>query len=371
MTTSLKLTEKKETTKKPVNHVYRSENRPFYYLIIIETNKAVYQVSHFLRPSSGRFPFKFSQYFRDACFPFPSGSVLQSFYILMATFLNKPVYRGVNDGYLLFYREWRELRLFKDSTLRAPLSITRSWQHRITTEFRECLLTVSAWSNFKGTSQLFIDLIWALPPTRLTEIPTLIAGRIPALNGLFQGNICPSVIEITLGGDIGRYVTSLCFDDGNAVNEPPPLPGVWWKQARSFICFAISSLAIFSQLFPANGYAGRIRHRGYASPGRTTEQQRNLTVSHRLFWKIIINDQCRTSGITEILTDSCTCKRSVELKRSGIRSRSGNDGCISHRSVLFEFFMIPAMVLSDRSQHICNKPVYRQHKILSGWWWYQ
>lgn len=40
----------------------------------------------------------------------------------------------------------------------------------------------------------------AAPPTRDTETPTLIAGRIPALNKLDFKKVCPSVIEITLVG---------------------------------------------------------------------------------------------------------------------------------------------------------------------------
>ncbi|RWR98017.1 photosystem II protein I chloroplast [Cinnamomum micranthum f. kanehirae] len=37
-------------------------------------------------------------------------------------------------------------------------------------------------------------------PTLETEIPTLMAGRIPALNRSADKNICPSVMEITLVG---------------------------------------------------------------------------------------------------------------------------------------------------------------------------
>src|SRR5688572_28675207 len=63
---------------------------------------------------------------------------------------------------------------------------------------------------------------------------------------------------------------------------------------------------------------------------RTAKQQGNLTVSHRLFCKIIINDQCRTTGITEKLTDSSAGKRSVELQRSRIRSRCCNNSSVFH-----------------------------------------
>ena len=43
-------------------------------------------------------------------------------------------------------------------------------------------------------------LIWALPPTRETEIPTFTAGRTPEKNRSDSRKICPSVIEMTLVG---------------------------------------------------------------------------------------------------------------------------------------------------------------------------
>ena len=46
----------------------------------------------------------------------------------------------------------------------------------------------------------FIGPICALPPTRETEMPTLIAGRTPELNSFDSRKICPSVIEITFVG---------------------------------------------------------------------------------------------------------------------------------------------------------------------------
>ena len=50
------------------------------------------------------------------------------------------------------------------------------------------------------TGHCFIALICAAPPTRETELPTSIAGRMPELNRSPWRNICPSVIEITLVG---------------------------------------------------------------------------------------------------------------------------------------------------------------------------
>ena len=46
----------------------------------------------------------------------------------------------------------------------------------------------------------FIALIWAALPTRLTELPTLMAGRIPELNRSVSKKTWPSVMEITLVG---------------------------------------------------------------------------------------------------------------------------------------------------------------------------
>lgn len=36
-----------------------------------------------------------------------------------------------------------------------------------------------AWSIFSVPATRFIALIWALPPTRETEMPTSMAGRLP------------------------------------------------------------------------------------------------------------------------------------------------------------------------------------------------
>ena len=55
-------------------------------------------------------------------------------------------------------------------------------------------------SNFNLPATVFITFVCAADPTRDTEIPTLIAGRIPELNKSFDKKICPSVIEITFVG---------------------------------------------------------------------------------------------------------------------------------------------------------------------------
>ena len=65
-----------------------------------------------------------------------------------------------------------------------------------------------------------MTLVCALPPTRDTEMPALIAGRMPALKRSVSRKIWPSVIEITLVGT--NAVTSPAWVSmiGSAVSEP-------------------------------------------------------------------------------------------------------------------------------------------------------
>src|SRR5260363_258893 len=65
-----------------------------------------------------------------------------------------------------------------------------------------------------------VQLVCAAPPTRDTETPAFIAGRMPALNKSVSRKIWPSVIEITFVGT--KAVTSpACVSiTGSAVSEP-------------------------------------------------------------------------------------------------------------------------------------------------------
>ncbi len=68
----------------------------------------------------------------------------------------------------------------------------------------------------------FIALICAFPPTRETEMPTLIAGRTPEKNRSASRKICPSVIEITFVGMYAETSPACVSMMGSAVSEPPP-----------------------------------------------------------------------------------------------------------------------------------------------------
>ena len=63
-------------------------------------------------------------------------------------------------------------------------------------------------------------LVCAAPPTRDTEIPALIAGRMPALKRSVSRKIWPSVIEITLVGTNAVTSPACVSMMGSAVREP-------------------------------------------------------------------------------------------------------------------------------------------------------
>ena len=68
--------------------------------------------------------------------------------------------------------------------------------------------------------RLLISLVWADEPTRDTEMPALMAGRMPLLNRLVSRKIWPSVIEITLVGTKADTSPAWVSMMGSAVSEP-------------------------------------------------------------------------------------------------------------------------------------------------------
>jgi len=86
----------------------------------------------------------------------------------------------------------------------------------------------------------FMKEICALPPTRDTDRPTLMAGRIPEKNRSLSRKICPSVMEITLVGMYADTSPAWVSMMGSAVSEPP-VPGTFFSSTSP------CSLASFSR----------------------------------------------------------------------------------------------------------------------------
>ena len=68
----------------------------------------------------------------------------------------------------------------------------------------------------------FMAFVWALPPTRLTEMPTLMAGRTLELKRSDSRKIWPSVMEMTLVGMYAETSPAWVSMKGRAVSEPAP-----------------------------------------------------------------------------------------------------------------------------------------------------
>ena len=62
--------------------------------------------------------------------------------------------------------------------------------------------------------------VWAAPPTRDTEMPAFIAGRMPALNRSVSRKIWPSVIEMTFVGTNAVTSPACVSMIGRPVSEP-------------------------------------------------------------------------------------------------------------------------------------------------------
>ncbi len=67
-------------------------------------------------------------------------------------------------------------------------------------------------------------LVCAEEPTRDTEMPALMAGRMPALKSEVSRKICPSVIEITFVGTKAETSPAWVSMIGSAVSEPVLAP---------------------------------------------------------------------------------------------------------------------------------------------------
>ena len=138
----------------------------------------------------------------------------------------------------------------------------------------------------------FMALTWAAPPTRETERPTLMAGRIPALNR-FGLQVDLAVGDGNdVGGDIRRDVARLGLDDGQG-REGSRALGV------------IASLAAALQ---QTGVEVEDVARESLASGRTAQQQGHLPIGHGLLGQVVVDDQ-RVFALV-----------AVELGHGGIRS---------------------------------------------------
>ena len=113
---------------------------------------------------------------------------------------------------------------FSSSVSRAPRA-SRRWVEASRSEPNCAKAAISRYcasSSLIEPDTFFIALVCAAEPTRDTDRPTLIAGRMPAKNRSVSRKIWPSVIEMTLVGMYADTSPACVSMIGNAVSDPPP-----------------------------------------------------------------------------------------------------------------------------------------------------
>ena len=91
---------------------------------------------------------------------------------------------------------------FSVATIRSPRASVRcvAWSSSEPNCANASSSRYCARSSRRRPATFFIAFVCALPPTRETEMPTLIAGRTPEKKRSDSRKIWPSVIEITFVG---------------------------------------------------------------------------------------------------------------------------------------------------------------------------
>ena len=110
---------------------------------------------------------------------------------------------GPDRDDLVLDRERRVLRLLEQLDQAGAALELAPWTRLSRSEPKAANASSSrnwARSRRSGRRPCSCALIWAAPPTRDTEMPTLMAGRTPELNRSVSRKIWPSVIEMTLVG---------------------------------------------------------------------------------------------------------------------------------------------------------------------------
>ena len=74
---------------------------------------------------------------------------------------------------------------------------------------------------------------------------------------------------------------------------------------------------------------------GFAARG-AAEQKRYLTVGNGLLGEVIINNQCRATGIAKEFSDGSARKGSKKLQGRRVCCVRSHDGRVGHSSLVFE-----------------------------------
>ena len=165
----------------------------------------------------------------------------------------------------------------------------------------------------------FIALTCAAPPTRETEIPTLIAGRTPGLNRSVSRKIWPSVIEMTLVGMNAEMSLPLVSMIGRPVIEPR-------AQLVGELRAALEQPGVQVEDVARVRLAAR----------RAAQQQRDGAVGLGLLGQVVEDDEDVLALVHPVLADGRAGVRGEVLEAGRVGGRRGDDGRVLQRAVLLE-----------------------------------
>ena len=132
----------------------------------------------------------------------------------------------------------------------------------------------------------FMAFVCAEPPTRETELPTLMAGRMPELKRSLSRKICPSVMEMTLVGMYAEMSPGLGLDDRERGQAAAPL-------LVGELGGPLEEAAVKVEDVAGVGLAAR----------RTAQEQRDLPVRRRMLRKVVVDAEGVLALVAEVLTD--------------------------------------------------------------------
>ena len=172
--------------------------------------------------------------------------------------------------------------------------------------------------------------VCAEPPTRDTEMPAFIAGRMPALNKSVSRKIWPSVIEMTFVGTNADDVAGLRLDDRAAPVSEPVLP--FTRAVGDLLdVLLVHARGALEQARVQIEHVAGIRF----AARRAAQQQRDLAIRPRLLGQVVIDDERVFAVVAEVLAHRAAgVRRDVLHRRRARRPTPRRRSCAPSRRAL-------------------------------------
>ena len=162
-------------------------------------------------------------------------------------------------------------------------------------------------------------MVCALPPTRLTEMPTLMAGPLVAVEQVgFEEDLAVGNRN-HVGRNVRRNVARLRFDERQSGERTGAMFVVQLGGALQQAAVEIEHVA-------REGFAAR----------RTAQQQRNFAIGRGVLGKIVVDAERVALGIAEVFADGAAGERRQVLHGGRIGGRGHHHDGVFHGAGVFQ-----------------------------------